>query len=165
MKIKKIPGSIKFLLVMVLLYLITAIFSKEFVRIISIDFIKSLISIIPVLVFAYIVMFLINLFVNPKKINKHLGHESGIKGWIYSIIGGILLPGAPYIIFPILGDLKKHGMKNSLLACFLYSKHLSIAFIPIMAYYFGVKFTIVLCSYIFIFSIVSGIIMGKLNID
>ena len=64
MKIKKIPGSIKFLLVMVLLYLITAIFSKEFVTNISIDFIKSLISIIPVLVFAYIVMFFINLFVN-----------------------------------------------------------------------------------------------------
>lgn len=161
----KISWSVRFLLAMIVLYITTAIFDKEFVNTITMDFLKSMLSILPILLIAYALMLLMNIFLKPEKIKAHLGHDSGIKGWIYSILAGIIIPSPPYIIFPILGDLKKHGMKNSLIVSFLYSRYLHIAFLPVMVYYFGLQFTIVISIYILLFSIISGKLMGRLYPD
>ncbi|MBW2540150.1 MAG: hypothetical protein JRE27_11165 [Deltaproteobacteria bacterium] len=75
----------------------------------------------------------------------------------------MLVSGPPYVLYPLLGELKKRGMTNSLLAVFLYNRNVKIPFIPAMIYYFGLKFTIILSVYIIIFSIMNGKIMEALT--
>jgi len=63
--------------------------------------------------------------------------------------------------YPLLADLKEKGMKNSLIATFLYNRAIKIPLIPITIYYFGIKLTIILTIYMIIFSIINGILVGK----
>ena len=66
-----------------------------------------LLKILPLLVFVFLVTFIINLFVKPKKLVRYLGKESGIKGWIIAIVSGILSSGPIYVWYPLLKDLKE----------------------------------------------------------
>ncbi|MCK4918724.1 MAG: permease [Candidatus Pacebacteria bacterium] len=156
---KKINGVTKFLIVVLITYLIVALFNFSIAQKAFVDFLLMFIKIIPILVFVFILMTIINFYFTPEKIKKHLGENSGIKGWIYTMFSGIIISGHPYVFFPLLKDLKEHGMKDSLLAVFLYSKNIKIPFLPVMVYYFGLSFTIVLTIYTAIFSVLNGIIV------
>lgn len=159
---KKLPGGVKFLLIVSVLYVGTGIFNSTFVKNAFVDFIGTLIKIMPILIFVFIIMVLMNLFVKPDTIKKHLGSNSGIKGWVYVIIGSIFIVGPPYILFPYLGELQKQGMRNSLIVAFMSNRTVSPVFIPVMIYYFGLLFTVVISIYIIIFSVINGVFVGKL---
>lgn len=158
---KKINGGTTFFLIVVMLYLIAFLIEKDYTSSAFMGFLNTMKGILPLIIGVFFVMFLVNIFLDPKKINKHLGHDSGIKGWIYTIIAGVLIPAPPYVVFPLLGDLKKKGMKDALIVSFLYNRNLQITFLPVMAYYFGIPFTIIICAHIFIFAIISGLIIEK----
>lgn len=123
---------------------------------------KMFLRLIPVLVLVLGIMFVINKFLHTDKIRKHLGEESGWKGWIWAMITGILISGPPYVLFPLLEDMRKKGMKNSLIAVFLYNRNVKIPFFPVMVYYFGLAFTIIISVYIIIFSFLSGWLIQRL---
>jgi len=159
----KISGGIKFLSAILFIYIITAIFHLELCKKSLIDFWGMFSKIIPLLLFVILIMAIVNLFFTKERTKKYLGESSGIKGWIFAIISGILISGPPYLLFPLLGDLRRHGMNNSLLAIFLYNRNIKIQFLPVLIYYFGLKFAIVLSFYIVLFSILNGIIVGRLN--
>ncbi|MFH1428104.1 MAG: permease [Patescibacteria group bacterium] len=123
------------------------------------------IKIVPILLVVFIIMILVNIYFTKERIGKYLGEKSGIRGWVYAIISGILVSGPPYVLFPLLGEFKKQGMKNSLLAVFLYNRNVKIPFLPVMIYYFGLGFTLILSLYIIIFSILNGKIIKLLIKD
>ena len=158
---KKISGGIKFFLGMALIYLVMWFYKPEFMIPVLSDFGRSFVRIIPMLGVVYFIMFLINFFVSSENIQKHLGKESGIRGWAYSILAGIFIPSPPYVVFPLLGEFQKRGMRNSLIVLFLYSRNLQITFLPVMIFYFGFAFSITIYIYAFIFAIVSGLVIGK----
>jgi uncharacterized membrane protein YraQ (UPF0718 family) len=159
---EKIPMRIIFLIAMVLLYAVTFIFNRAFVMNSLSSFLNLLKEIYWIIIIVYFVVFLTNLFLKDSMIKKHLGKESGFKGWVWAMVTGVLIPSPPYIVFPLLGEMQKKGMRNALIISFLYSRNLQITFLPVMAYYFGIKFTIVASVYIFIFSIASGVFLEKL---
>lgn len=156
----KISKGWKFFLAMCWVYLIVWLFSKYYVIQAISDTLGMLGKIIPVFVLVFIFMFFTNLFLKAEQIRKHIGEGSGKKGWVYAMISGILVAGPPYVLFPMLGDLKKKGMKDSLIAVFLYNRNVKIPFIPIMIFYFGAAYTIILSVYIVLFSVLNGIIIG-----
>ncbi|WP_319641513.1 hypothetical protein [Methanovulcanius yangii] len=53
-------------------------------------FIGIILQILPVLVLVFVLFFVIDLFVRPQAIARHLGYESGIKGWILAVVAGII---------------------------------------------------------------------------
>ncbi len=161
----KISGGMKFLMVVLIIYFIVSLFSFSVAKSAFWDFWTMFMKIIPILGLVFIIMILVNLFFTKEKVAKHLGEDSGTIGWMYAIISGALVSGPPYILYPLLGDLKKSGMKNSLIAVFLYNRNVKIPFLPVMVYYFGLNFTIVLSLYIIIFSILNGKIVGRLVKD
>ncbi len=161
----RISGGVKFLIIVLVIYLVIALFNFSIIKDAFFDFLQMLIKIVPILVIVFVVMVLVNLYFTRDKIGKYLGKESGIKGWLYAIISGILVSGPPYILFPLLGEIKKGGMKNSLLAVFLYNRNVKIPFLPVMIYYFGLSFTVILSLYIIIFSILNGKLIGWLVKD
>jgi len=161
----KINGGIKFLTIVLEIYFIIALFNFSIIKEAFLDFLLMFIKIVPILVIVFVVMVLVNLYFTRERINKYLGAESGIKGWIFAIISGILVSGPPYILFPLLKELKKGGMKNSLVAVFLYNRNVKIPFLLVMIYYFGFNYTVILFLYIIIFSILNGKIIGWLIKD
>lgn len=161
-KLKKIPSGVRFLILMVLVYAFVGVSSPQFLSFISKNLLQNLKEITPILCFVFFIIFLINLFVKPQLIKKHLGSESGIKGWLYVLVGSVFIIGPPYVIFPILKELKSHGMKNSLIATFMNNRNVQPAFLPVMAHYFGWSFTLVISFYSVIFTILTGLLVGKI---
>ncbi|MBN2042405.1 MAG: hypothetical protein JW754_01215 [Candidatus Aenigmarchaeota archaeon] len=160
--IKRIgPGWI-FLLIVIFLYGAASLVNY-------VVFIESLaafwnlvLSVVPVVILVFALVFLANLWVTPGRIMKYLGKGSGRKGWVISIAGGILSTGPIYMWYPLLKDLKSRGMKNSLISVFLYNRSLKIPLLPMMIFYFGWAFTIILSAYMIIFSVFNGIIVEKI---
>jgi uncharacterized membrane protein YraQ (UPF0718 family) len=115
-----------------------------------------LIQITPVLVLILILMGMVDYFVNPKTVSKYVGKGSGIKGWFLAVSTGMLSHGPIYIWYPLLKDLRDQGMRSGLVAVFLYNRAIKIPLLPLMVYYFGTEFVVVLFIYIVIASIVEG---------
>jgi len=159
---QKISGGMKFFLIVLTIYFISALFNIEVTETAFANFLRMIWKIVPILIFVFFVMILINLYFTEERIKKYFGRRSGIKGWIYTIISGVLISGPPCTLYPLLGELKKHGMKNSLLAVFLYNRNVKIPFIPVMIYYFGLVATVIMPFYIIVFSILNGILVEKI---
>lgn len=165
MKKQKIPAGIIFLAIVTIIYALTGLINANLFLNSLHKFADILKSVVPILLFVFVVLFVINYFINPKKIERHLGETSGIKGWVYTLVASAVISIPPYVLYPVLGDLKKHGMKNSLIAAFMYNRNVQIAFIPAMIYYFGWLYTCVFAFYIIVFSVISGIVVGKFASD
>lgn len=161
-KMKNQPRGLQFLAAMIVLYLVAGLADRAYLATISEHLWKNIVEIVPVLFWAFFIVFLVNYFIKPEAIKKHLGHDSGLKGWAYVLLGSIFISGPPYIIFPILKELQAHGMKHSLLAAFLNNRNVQPAFLPVMAYYFGLPFTIIVSFYTMIFAILTGMIIGRI---
>lgn len=159
---KRIATTIKFLLVVAGIYAVVSFFDRQLAIQATIDTGKTLIKIIPILVLVFGVLYGINRFLDISKLQKHVGSESGIRGWLYAIIAGIIISGPPYVLYPLFGDLQKKGMRNALLAATLYNRNVKIPFVPVMIYYFGTAFTIIVSVYIVVFSIANGLLVELL---
>ena len=114
------------------------------------------IQIIPVLLLVILFMALINYFLHPKTVSKYVGRGSGIKGWFLAISTGILSHGPIYVWYPLLKELRDQGMRSGLIAAFLYSRAIKIPLLPLLVYYFGALFVVVLLPYIVIASLIEG---------
>lgn len=159
--LSKISGGTKFLILVIVLYLITSIFNGDLCKSALIDFVNLLKSVIPIIIVVFVLMFFSNLLLDTKRISKYLGSKSGISGFVLSVVFGILSAGPIYMWYPLLADLKEKGMKNSLIATFLYNRAIKIPLLPITIYYFGVKLTIIITIYMIIFSVINGVLVEK----
>lgn len=155
-------GSMKFLWLVIGSYICVGFLYPSYTEDALRSFIQTLINIAPILLFVFTVIFLINIFVQPAAIKKHLGSDSGLKGWLYAILASLLISGPPYILMPFFGQLQKQGMKNSLIVLFFSNRNVQPPFIPVMIYYFGTPFTVVISLYIIIFSVINGLALGKI---
>jgi len=105
---------------------------------------------------------IVDLFVKPQSISKHLGKESGIKGWIYAIVAGIISTGPIYMWYPLLSDLKKRGAREAYIVTFLYNRAIKPALLPLFIFYFGLKYVIILTVVMIVASVFQGIMVETL---
>ena len=160
MKIRKISGKWCFLLFIILIYLFLLFFKLDSFISSLLFFLNILKKIIPVLIAVFVLMSLANYFFTPKIISKYF-KKKGIKKWFFIIIGGILSTGALYIWYPLLAELKDKGLSYGLIACFLYNKAIKIPMIPLMIFYFSLKYVLILCFILILASVVQGLIINK----
>lgn len=123
---------------------------------------KTFVQILPIILVVFILMFLFNLFVTTKTLVAHLGDSKKARGWVIAIISGVISSGPIYMWFPLLSDLKEKGVKDTFLTTFLYSRAVKIPLLPVMVYYFGITFTVVLTGYILLFSIINGLVVSSI---
>ena len=160
---KNLFYSLLFLFFTMMLYLILFLVDPGKTMISLIKSFDIIIQITPVLIFVIIIMGVSNCFLKPKTVSKHLGAGSGVKGWFLAVSMGILSHGPIYVWYPLLRDLKTHGMRSGLAAVFLYNRAIKIPLLPMMIFYFGVNFVVVLTVYMIIASIVEGKIIEKIE--
>ncbi len=158
MKNIKFKG-LKFFFGVIILSIVLFIFdSQNIPKIISkID--SMLLRLIPIITLVIIFTTLINYFLKPQNIIKYFGKESGKKGIFIALLAGIISHGPMYAWYPMLVDMRKNGLKFSLIAIFLYARAVKIPLLPFMIALFGLPFAIIVNIYILIFSIIQGIMI------
>lgn len=115
-----------------------------------------LFSLLPLFLLIIALTALINYFLKPKQIIKHFGKESGAKGVLYALIGGIISHGPMYAWFSMLQELRSHGLKDGLIAVFMYARAVKLPLLPFMVDLFGLLFTIIMTLYILIAAVIQG---------
>jgi len=158
----KLSGSWYFLLTVILVFFILYFIKADYFFS-SFDFFsKILVKIIPIFIIVFILMIILNYTISTKKLTKYMGKESGIKAWLIAIFGGIISHGPIYMWYPLLADLKEKGLKYGLIACFLYNRAVKIPILPLMIFYFSLKYVIILTIVMVLMSVIQGIIIDKL---
>jgi uncharacterized membrane protein YraQ (UPF0718 family) len=154
----KYPG-IYFLGAVLFLYFIISLYTPgDIVRSLTAS-LNMFIHVLPALVLMVFFMGIVDHFVSPGTLSKYVGEGSGVKGWFLAICTGILSHGPIYAWYPLLRRLRDQGMKSGLIAVFLYNRAIKIPLLPVIIYYFGITFVVILAVYLIIGSVVQGYIV------
>lgn len=151
-----------FMGITLLLFLAVYLFDKGKASQVAPRFYHLAVEILPMLLVVFVLMVLINLFLKPAVLVKYMGKDAGVKGWIIAIIAGIISVGAIYLWFPILKNMMDKGARPGLVATFLYNRGIKLPWLPLMIFYFGMKYVIILTFVTILTSILQGIIMDFL---
>jgi uncharacterized membrane protein YraQ (UPF0718 family) len=159
---KEMPFRMKFLISVCVLYAGAAFVDYSYT-------IKALATtavifykIIPLLLFIFVLNVAVNKYLKIEFLNKHIGQKSRAVQALYAVGLGIIVSGAPYMLYPMLGDLKKKGLGDDFLATMLFNVNVKIPFIPVIIYYFGLSYTVVLSILIITFSVLNGYLVKRL---
>jgi len=95
------------------------------------------------LLLAFIMMFLLNMFITPASVSRFLGRRAGVKGVLLSSAAGILSMGPIYAWFPFLKALREKGASDFHLANFLSNRAVKPVLLPLLIVYFGWRFSLI----------------------
>ena len=151
-----------FLSSVVIIYGLVSLYAPEKSLPILVSFFKLLGQILPIFLIIYVLMTLTNLYIDNDKLRKHLGEDAGIKGWVISILAGIVSMGSIYVWYPLLTDLQQKGVKDKFIVTFLYNRGIKLQWLPVLLIYFGWAYAITLLLVMVVFSVFQGIITEKL---
>ena len=124
---------------------------------------RIVLKILPIFAFVIVLTALLNYVLQPKQIIKHLGKKSGAKGWLVALLAGVISHGPMYAWYPMIEDLRSHGLRDGLIVVFFYARAIKLPLLPLMIDYFGVSFTLILSFYILIGSLIQGWILEELE--
>lgn len=119
-------------------------------------------TILPILLVVLFLMTVINSYIQPKHLSHYLGKNSGIKGWLIALIGGVFFHGPSYLWYPMLSDLRARGVNEGLIIAFFYARSIKVPWLPMMAGYFGIAFTVILTIYILLAAVIQGKLAEKI---
>lgn len=92
--------------------------------------------------FAFILIGLFEVWVKKETVEKHLGEESGMKGYIWALLLSSTTVGGLYVAFPVAYSLYSKGAKLSVI--FTYIGASAICRVPLTIFeasFLGIKFT------------------------
>jgi len=121
-----------------------------------------MLSITPVLFFVFILMFLVNYFVNNDTLKKYMWEEAGLKWWFIAIFWWIISSWPIYAWYPLMEDLQKKWIKNRYLAAFLYNRWIKLQWAPVLISYFWIVYSLILLVVMAVMSIFQWIIVEKI---
>ena len=105
---------------------------------------RILLSVTPLLVAAFLIAGLIQVLVSPEMVTRWLGSGSGWRGIALACVGGALIPGGPYVYYPIAAVLLKSGANLGVLITFITAKNLwSISRLPVEVALLGPDLTMI----------------------
>ena len=153
----KIPfKGVKFLIIVFILYIILLLSDTNHALPALQKAGSILLSLIPLFLLIIILTALINYFLKPKQIIKLFGKDSGAKGVFYALVGGIISHGPMYAWYGMMQDMRTHGLKDGLIATFMYARAVKLPLLPFMIDMFGLLFTIVMTLYILVVAVLQG---------
>ncbi len=160
--IKKINAGQKLMIATAMIYLVILILSpQKFMESVNM-FWTIFLQIIPIILLVFVIMFFSNLLMDSRRIVKMIEGAHGAKAFLFFTVFGILSSGPIYLWYPLMADLKEKKIKDSLIVIFLYNRAVKIPLIPIMIYYFGLKYVLIFTVLMITFSIINGLIADKL---
>ncbi len=105
---------------------------------------RALLSVVPLLIAAFLIAGLIQSLVSREVIARWLGSEAGWRGIALACLGGALMPGGPYVYYPITAALLQSGASLGVLIAFVTAKNLySLTRLPLEFALLGPRLTLV----------------------
>ena len=153
--------GIKFLIIVLILYIILLLSDTTHALSALQKAASILLSLLPLFLLIITLTALINYFLKPKQIIKLFGKDSGVKGVFYALIGGIISHGPMYAWYGMLQDMRSNGLKDGLIAVFMYARAVKLPLLPFMIDLFGLLFTIIMTLYILIAAVLQGKVIDK----
>lgn len=95
------------------------------------------------LLFAFVMMIVLNLFITPAHVSRFLGSRAGITGVFFSSVAGILSMGPVYVWLPFLAEIREKGASDFHAANFLSSRAVKPVLLPLMIGYFGWRVSLI----------------------
>ncbi len=84
---------------------------------------KTLLLVVPLLLCAFLIAGLIQVLLTQEKVTYWLGERSGWRGIFLACISGALIPGGPYVYYPIAAALLRAGASLGVLVAFVSAKN------------------------------------------
>jgi len=106
------------------------------------NFVAFSIDMLKILPCAFILIGLFEVWVKREAVEKHLGEESGIKGYIWALLLASTTVGGLYVAFPVAYSLCRKGAKLAVI--FTYIGASAICRVPMTIFeasFMGIKFT------------------------
>lgn len=159
----KKPYGMYFLAFVIVLYLVLFVIDQERMHESLILSWNLLVRILPAMLFIILFMGIMNYAVRPAAVMKYMGKAAGGKGWLLAVLTGVLSHGPIYAWYPLLKELKTQGAREGLIAVFLYNRAIKIPLLPLLIYYFGLAYAIVLLLYMVAASLIEGAAIDLIN--
>ena len=157
--------GLKLLGIVVLLYVAAFIFDPNRGGMSLEGFWHVLKTLIPILAVVIVLTAMLQLWVDPKDLARHLGEESATRGWMIALAAGVVSHGPMYAWYPMIQDLREKGARDGLIVAFFYARAVKLFLLPMMAAYFGLTFTVVLTILILAAAWGQGVAMNALTKD
>ncbi len=105
---------------------------------------RTLVRMSPLLVAAFLIAGLIQLFLTQENVSRWLGAESGWRGIFLACASGSLVPGGPFIYYPIAATLFRAGASLGVVVAFVSAKNLwPLVRLPIEFALLGPRLTLI----------------------
>ena len=121
---------------------------------------KIFYTILPVLIFVFVLMGLIQAYVSSETIARILGAKSGVLGILYAEIVGCIALFMPPAVFPFGGYLHDNGAGYGAIAGFVFTAILiGVTTLPMEIKFLGKRFTIARNVFTFALAFIISILM------
>ena len=118
------------------------------------------IDVLPMLLAAFAVSGLVQALMNPQLINRFLGEGGGLKGILLGSVAGGVIPGGPYVYYPLSASFASAGVPASTLMSFVVGKSLwDLARIPMEVAIIGVTPAMIRLLVTLPFPIIAGLLV------
>lgn len=115
---------------------------------------------IVLLLAAFAISGLAQVLVNPEKVSSLLGKNSGWKGLFLGMLAGTIIPGGPYVYYPLSASLLAAGADASIIIVFIVSKGLwDISRTPMEIAVMGPRVTAVRFAVTLLFPLLAGVLV------
>jgi uncharacterized membrane protein YraQ (UPF0718 family) len=105
---------------------------------------RALLSVVPLLIAAFLVAGLTQALATRELVTRWLGVEASWRGILLASLGGALIPGGPYVYYPIAGALLQTGASLGVLVAFVTAKNLwSVTRLPLEFALLGTHLTVI----------------------
>ena len=126
------------------------------------NFISFALEMVKILPIAFILIGLFEVWVKKETVEKHLGKDSGYRGYVWSILLAGTTVGGLYVAFPVAYSLFRKGAGLSVI--FTYLGAAAICRIPMVIFeasFLGVKFTLIRLITSLSLVIITSMVLGK----
>ena len=147
-------------IVILLTAIVLAIFNPSKVGSALLSATKTYLNLFIVIVAIALLSSFIVVTIPKQTIGKIIGKQSGIKGILIGAVFGTLMIGPAYMFFPFFKELRDKGAGANIIATTIGTWAIKIAWIPFSITVLGWKFTLLFNGLIFVFAILSGMLVG-----
>lgn len=124
--------------------------------------VKMYLSFFPVILSVAFLAGLISELLSPELVKKIVGRDSGFKGMLIGAIFGALMVGPAYVFYPLFKELMDKGASVGVIATTIGAWAIRLQAIPLAGAMLGFKFITLFNSLIFLYALISGLIVGLL---
>ena len=120
------------------------------------------IEMLKILPCAFILIALFEQWVKQETVIRHLGDDSGIRGYLWALLLGSMIIGGLYVAFPLAYTLRKKGA--SLKVVFSFLGFAGVCRIPMTLFevsFLGLKFTLIRLAVAISLMLITGITLGS----